>query len=182
MKRITDNKGFTLIELLIVLGIMGSIFGVMAMTIGMIYQTYNVGFDKSLALKQVDLASAMISKDINRASNVDPQLPYGFPLILTCYDWNDDLTAIGEQTVTYKYDINESTITRETSKVGEPNTNVIIARYITSPPGTKIDPQEPTIENDTYTYTITIKAEIPDREESAASGNYTAQQRVPASP
>jgi prepilin-type N-terminal cleavage/methylation domain-containing protein len=173
MKRLTGNKGFTLIELLIVLSIMVIISGVMALTTGMIYRNYNIGFDKSLALKQVDLASIMISRDINRAKTVGLGANSGFPLELTCYDprydSNGDVTEVVEQNIIYKYDIDKSTITREV--VG--GTAAAIARYITSPPATKI---EGGTLADKYTCTITIKAKYNQAE---PIGIYTAQQRVP---
>jgi prepilin-type N-terminal cleavage/methylation domain-containing protein len=173
MKRLMDNKGFTLIEILIVISIVGSVFGAMSMTLNTIYRNYNVGFDKSLALKQVDLASIIISKDINRAKTVGRGLNNGFPLTLTCYDWDDPTMPdqmIDNQVVIY--DINGSTITR---KVGA-ETAVIIARYIPPSPPTKI---EGCTSSENYTCTITIYAKYNNASEN---GTYKAQQRVPKYP
>lgn len=168
MKCIKDNKGVTLIELLVVLGIIAVCGPAIAMTTQTIYNMYDSGFAKSLVLKQIDLAATTIVKDINRARTVTPTLPDGFPLVLICYEWNG--TTMIDSTVTYNYVTSGGTITRTVGVGGVP---AVIARYITSPPATKIVKEVDPSNN----YIITINAQYNNN--PSEKGIYQAQQRVP---
>ncbi len=83
MKLKRNQKGFTLIEVLVVVGILGAIMGVMAMTVVTIMIISPKSNDWVIALRQVQNAGYWISRDAQRAQNIDDDVTAPNFLILT---------------------------------------------------------------------------------------------------
>ena len=75
MKRVFNSsngnlQGFTLVEVLIIIAILGSIMGIMAMTFGMVTRTTVVDTSQNLMMSQVNQAASWIARDVESASSV----------------------------------------------------------------------------------------------------------------
>ena len=88
MKLTGNQRGFTLIELLVVIGIMGAISGVMSMTVIMIMKVAPESNNQAVVLSQVQNAGYWISRDVQRAQNIDIDVTDPNFLILTWTDWD----------------------------------------------------------------------------------------------
>jgi len=168
MKLKRNQKGFTLIEVLVVVGILGAIMGVMAMTVVTIMIISPKSNDHVIALRQVQNAGYWISRDVLGAKSVTPDNDPAAPLLLTLIDGND-------KTLVYKLEdmaVGTKKLMRTDQDTGG---QILIAEYIYYDPGeegsTKMD-----YNSDTRTLTATIAA---TSGEVKVTKQYKATQRVP---
>jgi len=146
MKLKRNQKGFTLIEVLVVVGILGAIMGVMAMTVVTIMIVSPKSNDQVIALRQVQNAGYWISRDVLGAKEVSTTETGVFLAI----DWDGD-----DYDVNYVFNGNE--LRRELNGAS-PGT--LIAEYVVGV-GTDTTFTGP---DDDNKYTLTVKAEHGDVE------------------
>ena len=91
MKR--NEKGFMIIEMLIALVLISAVVGATVMTTTASITNYQQSTDQNIVLQQVQNAGYWISRDVQMASEVNPDAYDGFPLILyipvDTYETND---------------------------------------------------------------------------------------------
>ena len=85
MKLKGNDKGFTLIELVVTVGILGTVIGVMSMTVTQLMIITPKTNDWAIALRQVQNAGYWISRDVLMSENVTFDEPGAFLAL----EWND---------------------------------------------------------------------------------------------
>ena len=81
------QKGFTLIELLVTVGILGTVIGVMSMTVTQLMIITPKTNDWAIALRQVQNAGYWISRDVLMSQSVTLAQNLGDPLV--ALEWDD---------------------------------------------------------------------------------------------
>lgn len=161
IKYIHNNKGFTLVEALIVVMILGTIMVTMSLAVTTILADYNIGRDQAIALRQVENAGFFISKDIQMAKTVDPDVQGKFAE-LYCYIW--DGNSMVEKRVDYLIyngalirSVDGAAGNQVAQYIVEADTNIVADLVVTGK------------------YILNVKASYRGKEKT---GRYESQQRV----
>jgi prepilin-type N-terminal cleavage/methylation domain-containing protein len=159
MKKIDFNsKGFTLIELLVVLAVLAAITGAMAMTINSVLLNFNVGRDRTIALRQVANAGYYMSRDIQMAYSVNTTMPF-----VTIFGYTG-ITPEDIQTI--QYTLNSGVLMRNDGV-----SNFMVAQFVDAA-HTSIVP------SDNNTYIVNVKASYPFPNGISENATFKAQRRV----
>lgn len=122
LRKVTQN-GFVLLELLVVCAIAGLVASAVTMAV---FQTFNVSTRNTnhmTAVKQVENAIHSLSRDVQMAQTVFPDVNYGFPLNLTWIEWDNTLNQV-------TYTIGGNELQRSHSVNGLPVGGITVARYV----------------------------------------------------
>ena len=157
MKR--GERGFTLIEVIISVAIMATIMGAITMTTIPLLTNPQRSSNYNIALQQVQNVGYWISRDVQMAKTVTPDVSGGFPLTLVI---PVDTNPGNDQSVSYSFDGNN--LERQVNGSAE----TLIAQYI--------DVAATTFSMvDANTYKLTVKASIG---EAVVERSYEVTQRL----
>ncbi len=174
MKLKINEKGFTLVELVVVVAIVGTITGVMAMTIITMMQISPKSRDQANVLRQVQNAGFWISRDVLMARDIvvdeDPATPQFLTLVIP---------VVGAADKTMVYQLQDMAdgmkrLVRTELGTGEQK---LVSEYIYYDPNGDPDNSTMIINYQSPVMSMRFTANYG---EAMASKQYEAMQRVPA--
>lgn len=145
IKRLLKCDGYTLVELIVVIGIIGLLAAVMALTFNVVTRVSTTARGQNIVFSQVHTAGNWISKDVESADNVTAGSTGNWKCSIQRYNWNgvDNIT-----TIQIDYNISNGVMTRSVNG----GQGQFIAQYISNP-GTDTTFMAST-ENNTYLLTV----------------------------
>jgi len=174
------EKGFTLIEVLVVVGILGAIMGVMAMTVGIMPKVSGESNDQAIALRQVQNAGYWITRDAQRAQNIDDDVTAPNFLILTWTEWDFGVNPVSATYHAVTYTLEDmpgdakKLMRRHQDNEGT-DEQILIAEYIYYDPGGDPDNSTGVIDYQSPTLAVRITATFGEAEK--VSSVYKASRR-----